>query len=247
MEKYRNVEVPFYKAVYQVSDEGSVRSLGRYVDNNGTLVWVEGRDMTPSTNKYRRNTKSVYLCYKGIKQRFFVHTLVALTFPEICGEYFEGAEVDYKDGNPENNFATNLHWVDRSGNMNNPVTKEKLSNIVLNNPEERKRRAERMKGDNNPTRRCMTDEWRAKLGQGMKGRKHTDEAKKKMSDAAKGKFIGDKSPLSKGCGYYDENGVLVSFGGYREAARETGINRIRIAKSIETKTKTKEGIQWIRL
>lgn len=37
-----------------------------------------------------------------------VHRLIVLTFPEICGELFEGAVVNHKDENQENNSAFNL-------------------------------------------------------------------------------------------------------------------------------------------
>ena len=37
-----------------------------------------------------------------------VHRLVVWAFPEICGEWFEGAVVNHKDENPENNSAFNL-------------------------------------------------------------------------------------------------------------------------------------------
>lgn len=39
-----------------------------------------------------------------------VHKIIAMTFPEICGEMFEGAVVNHKDENPENNSAFNLEF-----------------------------------------------------------------------------------------------------------------------------------------
>ena len=46
-----------------------------------------------------------------------VHIFIAQSFPEICGEWFDGCEVHHKDGNSQNNEATNLivctkeqHW-----------------------------------------------------------------------------------------------------------------------------------------
>lgn len=40
-----------------------------------------------------------------------VHKIVCSSFPEICGEYFEGAESNHKDENTLNNSAYNLEFV----------------------------------------------------------------------------------------------------------------------------------------
>lgn len=61
--------------------------------------------------------------------RYSLHRLVALAFPEICGEYKDGLEVDHiipvKLGG--GNEATNLRWVTRKENLNNPNRSGKLS------------------------------------------------------------------------------------------------------------------------
>lgn len=62
----------------------------------------------------------------------YVHRLVARAFPEICGEWFEGAQVNHKDENPANNAAWNLEWCTpyynvNYGNRNHKVS-EKLKN-----------------------------------------------------------------------------------------------------------------------
>ena len=155
MEKYVNVTVPYYSEAYQVSDTGNVKSIGRYVDNKGTLVFWEGRILKPNINTYRRNERSVELCYNGVKKRYKVHYLVALAFPEICGEYFEGAEVDHKNGDPTDNRAVNLHWVDRKGNMANPVTRKRQKEFWNSEKGEelKKMLSEKMKGEKNPSKR----------------------------------------------------------------------------------------------
>ena len=65
---------------------------------------------------------------------------IALTFPEMVqNEYFEGAEIDHIDTNTLNNHPSNLRWVDRVGQMNNPLTKEHMSEcqlgVNINNPQ----------------------------------------------------------------------------------------------------------------
>lgn len=42
------------------------------------------------------------------KKKYFISVLVARAFPEICGEWFPGAEVHHKDCNPNNNLPNNL-------------------------------------------------------------------------------------------------------------------------------------------
>lgn len=50
---------------------------------------------------------------------------IALTYPELVqGEYFEGAEVDHIDTNRMNNHPSNLRWVTKKENQNNPLSKQ---------------------------------------------------------------------------------------------------------------------------
>ena len=61
---------------------------------------------------------------------------IALTYPElVTNEWFPGAEIDHIDTDRLNNHPTNLRWVTREGNLNNPLT--------------RKHRSECLKGRNN--------------------------------------------------------------------------------------------------
>lgn len=88
------------------------------------------------------------LCKDGKNHRMFVHKIIALTFPEICGEYKPGAEVDHIDGNPANNSAYNLRWVyTRKENMANPITREKCRNAWT---EERREIRRQIMKINNP-------------------------------------------------------------------------------------------------
>ena len=48
---------------------------------------------------------------------------IAITYPELVqNEYFDGAEIDHIDTNTLNNHPSNLRWVTRTGNINNPLT-----------------------------------------------------------------------------------------------------------------------------
>lgn len=67
--------------------------------------------------------------YKGKKgERIYI--TIAKLFPEICGEWFEGCEVDHIDTNRFNNRADNLRVCTPKENMNNPLTKEHCKNAM---------------------------------------------------------------------------------------------------------------------
>lgn len=82
-----------------------------------------------------------------------VHRLVALEFQDICGEYKDGLQVHYINTIRDDNRAENLRWVTPTENRLNPITNERFKKSNS--------------GENHH----------------MYGKKHTDEAKKKMSDA----------------------------------------------------------------
>lgn len=101
------------------------------VTDNEAKCWSARRNKYLSNNTYRGRVRwSINYNGKQIKQD--AGRWVALTFPEICGEYFDGAEIDHKDTNTLNNNPNNLHWVTRTGNANNPLTRLHKSQSKLN-------------------------------------------------------------------------------------------------------------------
>ena len=104
-------DIEGYEGNYQVSNLGRVRSVDR-------VVYLK------SVKQYRRYkgkimkshpSKGGYLHipvgrYKGIK----IHRAVAIAF--VPG-YFDGAEVNHKDENRQNNRADNLEWVTHQENI----------------------------------------------------------------------------------------------------------------------------------
>ena len=128
--KIRNVQGEIWKDIegyegYQVSNKGRVKS---------TIVRKEGKLLKPSVNKLGYLQVSLFV--NGKNKTRYVHRLVAETFlpnpdnkPEI--DHINTDKTDNtvwlnEDGSV-NYDKTNLRWVTRKGNMNNPLTKEKCS------------------------------------------------------------------------------------------------------------------------
>lgn len=77
---------------YEVSNQNGFRNTTRNKQPNGRINhW--GYRMV----RFGRNTKEIAF-----------HILVAKSFPEICGEWFDGCAVHHKDGNKLNNTPENL-------------------------------------------------------------------------------------------------------------------------------------------
>ena len=109
---------------YEVSNLGRIKSL--YVNRLiGTFLDIKkhGKTIFP----WQKNV-IVHLTEENKRRKFYVSRLVAFAFPEICGEYFEGAEVDHLDGDRTNNVATNLKWKTHTDNMRNPITRSRKIN-----------------------------------------------------------------------------------------------------------------------
>ena len=99
---------------YEVSNLGNIRNskTGRF------------RSQKPKKKGY------IVLKIKG--KYYLLHRLVAFAFPEICGEWFEGAQVDHKNRIRTDNRAENIHWVSPAENINNPNTLDYLSKTRKN-------------------------------------------------------------------------------------------------------------------
>lgn len=128
-----------WEDLYEVSDQGRVRSFDRIVTySNGRVVRHAGRILRPAS--HRQGYLYVQLNDQGRKQVGRIHRLVAIAF---LGDH-PGLDVCHNDSNPENNRLTNLRWDTVSGNMldavalgRNPSTKKthcpRLHLLVLPN------------------------------------------------------------------------------------------------------------------
>ncbi len=117
-------DVPGYEGLYQISidtKEGKCRSL-----RTGKLL-----SLKPCT---RFNRIYWDLCKEGTRNNQQAAVWIALTYPELVeNEYFEGAEIDHKDTDRLNNHPSNLRWVTRRDNLNNPLTKIHNSKARIDN------------------------------------------------------------------------------------------------------------------
>ena len=92
-------DIPNYEGLYKVSNYGRILSCKKNLIKSTCIC---------------SGYVLVDLYKDGIKSRFLVHRLVALCFVD---GFFEGAEVNHKDLNKENNYFKNLEWVTRQENQ----------------------------------------------------------------------------------------------------------------------------------
>lgn len=154
MEEWR--EVPGSNGKYQVSistKEGKCRSTN--YNKTG-----KQKEMSQIPHNYGRGGLRLlwHLRIDGVNYCKQAAYWIAITYPELVqNEYFDGAEIDHIDTDPMNNNPSNLRWVTHKQNLNNTLTKEKLSKGKI--------------GENNPNyKRVFSDEYRKKLSDAQKRR-----------------------------------------------------------------------------
>lgn len=219
-EIYRNVFG--YEGLYEVSNLGNVMSVERtFIGGYGAVCHTGGKLLIPKINKKRQNRVQVCLCKDGNKKMHFISILIARAFPEICGEWFDGCQVDHIDGNPMNNVAANLRCCTRSENMLNPITRKRGKESWTY--ERRKKLSDRMKA-NNPCTAC------------------TSESRAKQADSHRGK-PNYKCWRKVAC--YDTNGTFINeYLSIRVASEETGIKIAAISNTARGAQKTGGGYIW---
>lgn len=89
--------------------------------------WIKGYVRTYKDGQKRRMIK--LLNKKGEKKDYLYYRVLAYLFipiPSIFANIaYEDLEIDHINGDSTDDRIENLRWTDRSGNMNNPITKER--------------------------------------------------------------------------------------------------------------------------
>jgi len=121
-------DIAGYKGYYQVSNYGRVKVLSHKVTRGFCTVMCEEKILKPRV----KDNKYLFVCLsngnKKTSKEKYIHRLVAEAFlPNIQGK----KEVDHIDGDKVNNLVTNLRWVTRLENVNNPNTVGKNTLKVL--------------------------------------------------------------------------------------------------------------------
>lgn len=126
-----------FEGVYEVSNYGRVRSIDRYV-NHSTRGKTSFRKGQILRSGIRAGYPSVVLSKEGVHKNFLIHRLVAFAFPEICGKWFEGCQINHKDECKTNDMAINLEVCTCAYNnkygSKGKKTSEKLTNGPLSKP-----------------------------------------------------------------------------------------------------------------
>ena len=113
-------DVVGYEGLYQVSDQGRVKSLERK-DSLGRTI--KERILKPCDN----GRGYLYISLSGgtvEHKRHYIHRLVGEAF---VPNPLEVEDVNHKDENPSNNHASNLEWVTHKENCNFGTRNERIA------------------------------------------------------------------------------------------------------------------------
>ena len=104
--------IPGHEGLYEVSNQGNVRSLDRIIKTSSGFRKYKGKLLIP-TPAGPKGYLYVRLSWPK-RQKFYVHVLVATVFH---GHRPNGMDCCHCNGNHLDNRAINLRWDTRTGNM----------------------------------------------------------------------------------------------------------------------------------
>lgn len=120
-------DIEGFEGFYQVSNDGKVRSLDRYVKGrNGKKRRIKGKILKPIYNKHKCGYVQVVasLCKDSKPYYLLVNRLVAKAFIPNPNNL---TDVNHKDENPLNNHVRNLEWMSHKDNCNYGTRNERCS------------------------------------------------------------------------------------------------------------------------
>ncbi len=116
-------DIKDYEGIYQVSNDGKVKSLERINSNN---CWVKEKILKQTIDP--KGYQRVMLSKNGKKENARVHRLVAEEFIPNPNNY---PQINHKDENKTNNHVSNLEWCNEKYNINYGTGKERRSRKVI--------------------------------------------------------------------------------------------------------------------
>lgn len=104
-----------YEGLYEISDEGRVRSLDKFVQPVNSKGYLrKGRILKSSYAGAGYPAIVLYKVGKGSGKTKYIHALAAEAF---LGPVPNGMEIDHKDTNKTNNRISNLRYMTHAGNI----------------------------------------------------------------------------------------------------------------------------------
>ena len=119
-EIWRDIEG--YEGLYKVSNYGDILNL-----KSGTNMYGRFNKLKILKPVNAHGYLKITLSNNGEIKQILVHILVARAFPEICGEWFEGAVVNHKDECKSNNVATNLEVCSQAYNCQYGTSSKRIA------------------------------------------------------------------------------------------------------------------------
>lgn len=108
-------DIKGYEGLYKISSLGKIMALSRTVRFGNQYRKTETKLMKPRRKGKYNSYLTIILYDKNHRAKTYnLHRIVAKHFVD---GYFDGAEVNHKDGNKANNVYKNLEWVTRSYNI----------------------------------------------------------------------------------------------------------------------------------
>lgn len=121
-------DVKGYEGLYQVSNLGQIKSLGRWVKHTG---WRFEEEKILKPSKTNAGYLYVQLSKNSIGKKFKVHRLVAEAFIPNPDNL---PTINHRNENKCDNRADNLEWMTVKDNSNYGSRNKNLSKTLLNHP-----------------------------------------------------------------------------------------------------------------
>lgn len=125
MEIWKDIEN--YEGMYQVSNEGNVKSLAREIEWRGSIRHQPERLLKPRTD--RHGYLCVILCKDNNRKALLVHRLVANAFIDNPDNL---PQVNHKNEDKTNNRVENLEWCTCKQNINHGTRNQRCSEANTN-------------------------------------------------------------------------------------------------------------------